>query len=329
MGNYLEVLKRRALAIRKEHKMIAAGEDPMAVIPTGLAEFDKRAGHKRKILHLYGASTGEGKSIWKIHLARAAAQFGYRVGILDFEDPEDRTADRDFSAATGINNAKMMSGDLSDKEVEQIWVALGKMKWAENIDMEAGLKDSKEAIEWLHDQEPFDLVIVDYLSALPHGKDGREKVISDFCWELTKYAQCRFDGDTQGAAVVALAQLRGEVSERGMRMYEQWKRNQQYKNEGADILPYIEGFRGFDYSDLAWCKDAGRNAKEMGFMFRPGRYIKRLMPNAKVEDNVMEFSFPKKNFGSEGTIAVGFDGKTATLFNLKETGNAKKHIPNR
>jgi replicative DNA helicase len=323
MGNYYETLRARALAIGQEHKMIAAGEDPMAIIPTGLREFDKRAGHKRKILHLYGAATGEGKSIWKIHLAKHAAKAGYRVGVLDFEDPEERTADRDFSAETGINNAKMMAGDLSDKEVAQIMQAMKSMGWAKNIELEAGLKDAEDAVEWLYDQKPLDLVIVDYLSALPHGKNGRERAISDFCWKLTSYAQERFEDDKQGAAVVAMAQLVGDVSERGLRMYEQWKRNQQYKNEGSEVLPYIEGFRGFDNSDLAWCKDAGRNAKEMGFMFRPGRYYKRLVPNCKVEDNVMEFSFPKKNFGAEGTIAVGFDGRRATLFDLPE-GKGKR-----
>lgn len=316
--NYLEVLKRRAKGIRREHKMIAAGEDPQAIIPTGLREFDKRAGHKRKILHVYGSATGEGKSIWKLHLAKHAAKAGYRVGILDFEDPEERTADRDFSAETGINNAKMMSGDLSDKEVHQIYTALDKMGWARNIELETGLKEAEEALEWLHDQEPLDLVLVDYLSALPHGKHGRERTISDFCWQLTQYAQCRTEGDTQGCAVVAMAQLVPDVSERGMQMYMQWKKNQQYKNESGDSLPYIEGFRGFDYMDLAWCRDAGRNAKELGFMFRPGRYYQRL--KCKVPDDRMEFTFPKKNFGSEGTIAVGFDGKTATLRNLPEKG---------
>lgn len=316
MAKYSDVLRRRAKAIQAERKAIKSGADPRSIIPTGLREFDKRAGHKRKILHLYGAATGEGKSIWKLHLARAAAKAGYRVAVLDFEDPEERTADRDFSHETGINNAKMMSGDLTDKEVQQILIALEGMDWADNIEVEFGVKDGDEALEWLQDQEA-DLVLVDYLSALPHGKHGRERAISDFCWGLTQYCQ------ENNAAGIAFAQLTGEVSERGMRLYEMWKRNQQFRNEDKSALPYIDGFRGFDNGDLAWCKDAGRNAKELGFMFRPGRYYKRLDPKTKQEDNRMEFNFPKRNFGSEGRITVGFDGKTATLFDLPEgTRNA-------
>lgn len=313
-----EILQRRYKAIQSEHKAVKKGEDPRAIIPTGLREFDKRAGHKRKLLHLYGAATGEGKSIWKLHLLRAAAKAGYRVFVLDFEDPEERTADREFSNATGINNAKMMSGDLTDKEVQQIGIALGEAEgWADLVEVETGVKTADEALALLEENWG-DLNLIDYLSALPHGKHGRERAISDFCWGVTKVCQ---DNNVAG---VAFAQLVSEVSERGMRMYEMQKRSSQY-NKGGDgeskALPYIDGFRGFDNNDLAWCKDAGKTAKELGFMFRPGRYHKRLDAKTQVKDNVMEFNFPKRNFGSEGRITVGFDGKTAKLYDLPEKGS--------
>ncbi len=314
---YTEVIQRRLAGIQEEHRAIKRGEDPHATIPTGLREFDKRAGHKRKILHLYGAATGEGKSIWKLHLMRSAAVAGYKVFVLDFEDPEERTADRDFSYATGINNAKMASGDLTDKEVMQIGLAAAEMEgWTDNIEMETGVKDGDEALELVNAQEETDLILVDYLSALPHGKHGRERAISDFCWGLTKYAQ------DNNAAAIAFAQLVAEVSTRGMRMYEMQKKSSEYRNDDKGSLPYIDGFRGFDNNDLAWCKDAGKTAKELGFMFRPGRYYKRLDAKTKQLDNLMEFNFPKRNFGSEGRITVGFDGKTAKLYDLPETKKA-------
>lgn len=310
---YSELLRNRFKGIKEERRARKKGEDPRAIIPTGLRELDKRAGHKRKILHLYGAATGEGKSIVKLQLLRAAAREGFRVRVLDFEDPDDRTADREFSNSTGINNAKMMAGDLTDKEVEQIGLALADAEdWADNVEVELGVKDATDALKWINDDE-CDLVLVDYLSALPHGKHGRERAISDFCWGLTKYCQ------ENNAAAVAFAQLISEVSERGMRMYEMQKRSDQFRNDaGNGKLPYIEGFRGFDNNDLAWCKDAGKTAKELGFLFRPGRYYKRLDPKTSVKDNIMEFNFPKRNFGSEGRITVGFDGPTASLFDLPE-----------
>jgi len=312
LPTFLEILKARHKAIKSERKAIQAGEDPRAIIPAGLREFDKRAGHKRKILHLYGAATGEGKSIWKLHLMRVAARAGYKVFVLDFEDPEERTADRSFSNETGINNAKMMSGDLTDKEVMQIGLACAEAEgWAGNIVMALGVRTSEEALDLLNEQE-CDLVLIDYLSALPHGKHGRERAISDFCWGVTKYCQ------ENNAAGIAFAQLISEVSERGMRMCEMQRKSAQYNNTDNKALPYIDGFRGFDNNDLAWCKDAGKTAKELGFMFRPGRYYKRLDPKTPVKDDVMEFNFPKRNFGAEGRITVGFDGKTASLYDLPE-----------
>lgn len=300
---FSEILRRRYEGIRQEHEAIKRGEDPRAIIPTGLREFDKRAGHKRKILHIYGAATGEGKSIWKLHLMRAAALAGYRVLVLDFEDPEERTADREFSNATGINNAKMMAGGLSDKEVTQIGLALAEAEeWGDRVEVYLGLRTAEEALAVLT-EHPADLILIDYLSAIPHGKHGRERSISDFCWAVTKHCQ---DYD---CAAVAFAQLVTEVSHRGMRMYEAAKRRDPTACD-------IEGFRAFDAADLSWCSDAGKTAKELGFMFRPGRYRKRLGVQAK--DDVMEFTFPKRNFGGEGTIRVGFDGATARLSDLPE-----------
>jgi len=300
---FSEILRRRAEGIRQEREAIKRGDDPHATIPTGLREFDKRAGHKRKILHIYGAATGEGKSIWKLHLMRAAALQGYRVLVLDFEDPEERTADRAFSWATNINNARMMSGDLSDKEVTQIALAAAEAEdWGERVEVFLGLRTAEEALSLIA-EHPADLILIDYLSAIPHGKHGRERAISDFCWAVTKHCQ------EHNTAAVAFAQVVTEVSHRGMRMYEAAKRRDP---QACDI----EGFRPFDAADLSWCSDAGKTAKELGFMFRPGRYKKRLGVHSK--DDVMEFTFPKRNFGGEGTIRVGFDGPTARLFDLPE-----------
>lgn len=243
---------------------------------------------------------------------RAAGKAGYKVFVLDFEDPEERTADREFSNATGINNAKMMAGDLTDKEVQQIGLALAESEdWADKIEMECGVKTAEEALEHINSHE-VDLVLIDYLSALPHGDHGRERAISDFTWGVAKYCQ------DYNAAGIAFSQLVSEVSTRGMRLYEMQKKSAQYRNDDTKALPYIDGFRGFDNNDLAWCKDAGKTAKELGFMFRPGRYYKRLDPKTTVKDDRMEFNFPKRNFGSEGRITVGFDGKTASLYDLPE-----------
>ncbi len=304
MAKLSEVLRTRFEGIKEEHEAIKRGDAPPSFIPTNLRQFDKRGGHKRKTPTLYGADTGAGKSLWKLHLAWAAAVNGYSCTIVDLEDPLDRTADRAFGRETGINTELMISGELTDKQVQQIGLALAESEgWAENVEIFEGVRTGEEALS-LFESHPADLELLDYLSAIPHGKHGRERAISEFMWGWTKHLQ-EFN-----VAGVAFAQLTGEVSKRGLQAYEADRRR---NPEGK---PYIDGFSGYDASDLAWCTDAGRNAKELGFLERPGRILKRLGHTA--EDNVMEFNFPKRNWGPEGRIRVGLDLKTARFYDLAD-----------
>lgn len=300
-----DVLRERYDGIKEEHAAIKAGKPASSIIPTKLREFDKRGGHKRKMVSLYGSDTGGGKSMWKLHLAWAAATSGLRVTIIDCEDPKERTADRLFARETDINSARMLAGDLEDDDVKRIGLALMELEdWADGVEYFDGVRTGEEALE-LFEDNPADLEIFDYLSALPHGKHGRERAISDFMWGWTKHCQA------VDAAGVALAQFKGDVSKRGLALAEQSKR---FDPKGK---PNIDGFRFFDTEDLAWCTDAGRNAKETGGMIRPGRYLKRLGWGEAV-DNTMEFDFPKRNWGAEGRIRVGVDLKTARFYDLPE-----------
>lgn len=301
-----KILRDRFGGIKTEREAIKNGAAPTGFIPTKLREFDKRGGHKRKMVSLYGADTGGGKSLWKLHLAWAAATTGHSVTIVDLEDPVERTADRVFAHATGINSAKMLSGELTDKEVQQIGLALAESDdWTDNVELFEGVRTGEEAIG-LFEEHPADLELFDYLSALPHGKHGRERSVSDFMWGWTKHAQ-EYD-----VAAVAFAQLKADVSARGLAAYQKLK----YNGREPDPKEIVAGFRAYDTGDLMWCTDSGRNAKETGFMTRPGRILKRL--GIKAEDNVMEFDFPKRNWGAEGRIRVGIDLRTARFFDLAE-----------
>lgn len=300
-----KVLRERYAEIQEEREAIKSGKPPPSFIPTRLREFDKRGGHKRQSIALYGADTGGGKSMWKLHLAWAAATSGFTATLVDLEDPKARTADRVFARGSNINSAQILSGDLTDEDVVNIGFALAEAEdWADRVEYFDGVRTGAEALE-LFKENPADLEVFDYLSALPHGRHGREREISDFMWGWTRHVQ---DEDVAG---IALAQYKGAVSTRGQQMAENSKRFDP-KNK-----PNIDGFRFFDTEDLAWCTDAGRNAKETGGMIRPGLLYKKLGV-ADVKDNVMEFDFPKRNWGATGRIRVGLDLKTARFHDLAE-----------
>lgn len=298
---YSQVLRSRFKRMTEEKRARDRGEDPQSIIRTGLKEFDAKAGIERSILTVIGAPTGEGKSIFKKHLQEYAAKQGMKCCDLSFEDPPERQADRTFSTETGINNNKMGRAELDDKDLARIAIALDEMEWADNIDYHYGLKTPEEALEVVEESDA-DLIQIDYAQCFPEGERGLERTISQFAWDMNVNAQ------EHNRAIVIYSQVSAEVERRGVRIAESSKRG------GGEID--VSGFRPFGTSDLAWSNALGQRAKGLGFLFRPGRYLKRFGQNAK--DDRMELVFPKKNFGSEGSVTIGFDGRTAKLFNLEK-----------
>jgi replicative DNA helicase len=298
---YSEFIRRRFKELKKQKAAKDRGEDPRVTIPTGLKELDRLGGTKRGILTLVGAATGQGKDIYMLNLMTAAAKQGYTVEVISMEDPPERTVDRTFSTLTGINNAKLYSVDVDDKAMANVALAASEAEeWADNIEFHEGLKEADDAVEILTNSEA-DLRIINYLQCFP---GELERTIAEVCWKLNKAAQ------DDNCAMVAFSQVNtAKVEERGLRMMEASLRRDPER-------PIIEGFRPYGPSDLAWCQAAGQRAKDLRFLFRPGQYLRRAGVNAK--DDRLEISGTKNSFGSEGRVVVGFDGKTARLFDMPE-----------
>lgn len=299
---YSDVLRDRYRGLVDEKAKRDRGEDPGTQIKTGLKDFDKRAGIDRSILTVIGAPTGEGKSIFAKHVQEAAAKNGQGACLLSFEDPPERSADRTLSTLTGLNNASLGNGNFDEADLARIALAVDDAEWADRIEYHYGLRTPDECLEIIHASDA-DLVQVDYAQAFPEGSKGMERTIADFAWELNKHAQ-----ETR-KAVIIYSQLAGRVEERGLRMYESSRRRD-------ETAVNVEGFRPFGVSDLAWSTALGQRAKGLGFLFRPGRYQRRY--GLDVKDNRLELIWPKRNFGSEGRVLVGFDGTTANLFDLNQ-----------
>lgn len=298
------VLQQRLEQIREERRASESGAPPAAYVPTGLSALDRTGGLKRKQISLYAGDTGSGKSLLKWHFARAAAERGFTVSVLDLEDPAERSADRLFATATNINSAKLLAGDLTDQEVRRLALAADEMaEWTERVEYHEGVRTGQEALA-LFEEHPADLELFDYLSALPHGKNGREREISEFMWGWTQHCQ------RHNVAGVAFAQLHTRRVDKALEDFA-WLRK-----KDPDARPNLDAFRAFDISELMWCTDAGRNAKDVGYMFRPGRVLRRLGFNEK--DDVMEIDFPKRSWSQEGRVRLGIDLKTARFHDLEK-----------
>jgi replicative DNA helicase len=303
---YDEVLRERVDGIERER----AGNAPSQSVPTGLREMDKRGGIRRGVLTMVGAATGEGKDIFVLHLASAVAAAGHTADVISMEDPADRTADRTLATATGINSARLASPtELDEGELERVRLAAAESsEWASRVMWRTGLVHPEEVLDIVRGSDA-DLRVVNYLQALPEGARGLERTIADLCWSLNEIAQ------RDNCAVLAVSQVNvAKVEERGLRQLERSLSRDPQR-------PSVEGFAPWGPSDLAWCTAAGQRAKDLLFLFRPGRYLRRA--GFPVADDRMEIRRPKSNFGAEGRMVVGFDPKTARLFDLPPGKEAK------
>ncbi len=209
---------------------------------------------------------------------------------------------------TGINNAKMLTVDIDEKELARIGLAAAECEeWGENIEYHADSMSLDDAIA-LMGESTADLRVINYWQVFP-GRRGEslEESIRVASFKFNEI--CKRDG----CAGVAFSQVNPtRIEERGQQRLDK----QRWKN--PDAAPDVEGFRPYGVSDLAWCTAAGIQAKDLQFLFRPGRYLKR--EGRAVEDNRMEITRPKNNFGAEGKVAVGVDLKTARFYDLPEKG---------
>lgn len=280
----------------------ARGEEVHTSIPTGLRSWDMNGGILRGILTVLGAATGEGKSIVGLQLARGAANAGFKVLKIDFEDPAEKTADRELSNLTGINSKLLGRLELEEFDLARLETATQEIKaWAENVVHHVGLLTVEQTLK-LMEQSEADLILVDYAQAVPEGDGGMERTIARFAWEANALAQ------RKNCAVVVFSQIIREVEQRGYRIFERAKFKDPDKVD-------VSGFCPTGLSDIAWAKSLGERAKELGYIWRENRIAKKL--GANVKDNRIRIIFAKVNFGEEKDMVFEFDGPTATIREVK------------
>lgn len=222
---------------------------------------------------------------------------------LDFEDPTGKTADRAFSAVTGINNRLLGLLDVDEFDLSRLESAAEEIRgWASRVEHCAGLVSVPVALEQMRAFDG-DLILVDYAQAFPEDTGATmERTIARFAWEANALAQ------KKNCAVVVFSQIVREVEERGYRIYEASKRRDPDKID-------VSGFCPGGLSDISWAKTLGERAKELGYIWRENRIARKL--GANVKDNRMRIIWGKVNFGEEKDMVFEFDGPTATIRDLK------------
>lgn len=277
-------------------KRTAGGEKIETFLTTGLKDLDRNGGLELGVLTLIAAATGEGKSVFKLHLARAAAMAGHKVLSLDFEDPLNKTAQRDIAKQTGIPAFKLSRLDFPESDNDRILAAAAATEsWGNNVLCHAGLLEANQVRAALEEHPDAKLVLLDYAQALPGRNGNLEREIAELAWDLNSDAQ------RNNRAVVVFSQIVRAVEERGQRIFQ---------SKGT-----VDGYRpGPGKADIAWASALGERAKAFWFIHREGRWAAK--HGLDTPDRTMEIIVAKANWGLEGTIIVGWNGATASIYDL-------------
>jgi replicative DNA helicase len=308
--SYGQVVRERVDQLTDLRVRVEMGEDVRLFIPTGLAAWDRNGGLERGVLTVIGGSSGEGKSFLKLHLASSAARAGFKVLILDFEDPAAKTADRTLSMLTGINSREIGMLRFPTEDVRRLQDAADEaQEWGDRIVHVEGLLTVQQVRDLLTAHDDAELVLLDYFQGLPEESgENYERTLANLAWDLNKDAQ------DNGRGVVAFSQLIDDVEVRGDSRAE-WS-----VRKGAQSVD-LSGYRpGPGRKDLGRCRALGERCKQLWYFWRPGRHARKWgVPGAK--DNLIELVGDKVNFAGEGRFRVGFDPATARLYDLKETND--------
>jgi hypothetical protein len=272
-------------------------------IPTNLRRWDANGGVTRGVLTVLGGVDGQGKSFVKKHLATNAARHNLNVAMIDFEDPEAKTMDREIANLCRIDSRKLGLANFDVKDLDRIFSSLDEVrKWGHKISYHTGLVDTGAIIEALEAMDPKpDLVLLDYAQALPEGDIGLERTIAQLAWWSNVYAQ-RYN-----CGFVVFSQVKPEISNRGhAAFWAEKKRDPESWN--------VQGFYpGPGTQDLAWSSAFGQRARAVGYIVRPGYYEIQLGKPGAIDDR-LDIRWAKVTFGNSGLLELGFDGPTGRIY---------------
>ncbi len=158
-----EVLRKTFTAIERRSK----GEEPC--MPSGIETLDKcTTGFHKGELTILGARPAVGKSALGSHIALAAANAGYKVGIVSREMTPEQYGQRIFVRGSGVDNNKMRKGDVSDDEWGYLVDAMLQYGTFPISFMFSTryIEDLRMEVQKKIDTEGLDLLIVDYVQLM-------------------------------------------------------------------------------------------------------------------------------------------------------------------
>ncbi len=185
-------------------------------VPTGFGALDNLlAGMQKSDLIIVAARPGMGKTSLALNIAQhVATKEGMPVGIFSLEMSKEQLIDRLLSAEANIDNWRLRTGNLEDRDFEKLNRAMGVLAEApifiDDSPM-ANVMEMRTKARRLQSEHDLGLLVVDYLQ-LMSGRtsfgDNRVQEISEISRGLKSLAR------ELNVPVIALSQLSRQVESR-------------------------------------------------------------------------------------------------------------------
>lgn len=255
-------------------------------VPTGFPELDdKTSGFQRGDMILIAARPSMGKTTFALNIAQyAALRGGKSVAVFSLEMSKEQLAYKLLCAEANVDMLKLRTGDLEDKDWENIAKASGPLAAAKiYIDDTAGVSvmEMRSKCRRLKIEHGIDLIVVDYLQLMSgsSGSESRQQEVSEISRSIKALAK------EMKCPVIALSQLSRAPEQR------------------ADHRPML--------SDLRESGSIEQDADVVMFLYRDEYY------NKETEDkNVAECIIAKQRNGPTGTVKLGWLGQYSKFARL-------------
>ena len=245
-------------------------------VPTGFKDLDtKTAGLQPADLIIVAARPGMGKTAFSLNIASHAAFSGYGVAVFSLEMAKEQLALRLLCSEARVDNSKVRTGYLSDRDFPKLATAAGRLHDAlifiDDTPAISVLELRAKARRIARDREKkLGLIIVDYLQLMrgTGAAQNREQEISEISRSLKALAK------ELNVPVLAVSQLNRRVEDRN------------------DKTPQL--------SDLRESGAIEQDADVIAFIYREAAY------NPKSDDNTATITIAKQRNGPTGDLTLTF-----------------------
>lgn len=245
-------------------------------VPTGFKDLDaKTAGLQAADLIIVAARPGMGKTAFSLNIASHAAFAGYGVAVFSLEMAKEQLALRLLCSEARVDNSRVRTGYLSDRDFPKLATAAGKLHdaliYIDDTAAISVLELRAKARRLARDRDKkLGLIIVDYLQLMrgTGAAQNREQEISEISRSLKALAK------ELNVPVMAISQLNRRVEDRN------------------DKTPQL--------SDLRESGAIEQDADVIAFIYREAAY------NPKSDDNTAIITIAKQRNGPTGDLSLTF-----------------------